>query len=366
VLLGLAALTRNEAIWLALVWAIVAWGLAKRSEAAILESGQERPPGRRQIWAGLVFIPALVALAIFLPWVIRDWLTFGTPLPGQAISNALSLEGTDIFAWSDPPTLARYLAAGPAKLLELRVTGFTHNVVDVLLLLGIPVSAIGLIALPWTARGRSSRTLRPLLLFAIITFVATTLLFPVATTWGTFLHAAGAIAVLLIVSAALILDGLIERLRAHQGWTRPVAWLGPTLTIPAALLFSVTLLPAEGAAARDTQARYAALPAALAAAGMPLDAQAGPIISDFPIWLAESTGHTAIALPNENAASVVALATAFGSTMLIVQANDDGRWPKAASDGEPGSNCFRNVPLPHLLATTDPLKGVLVYSVACP
>jgi len=351
VLLGLAALTRNEAIWLALAWAIVAWGLAGRSAR------------RGEAWLRLVAIPALVAIAIFVPWAIRDWLTFGTPLPGQAISNALSLEGTDIFAWSDPPTLSRYLAAGPATLLDLRVTGFTHNIVDVLLLLGIPVSAIGLVALPWTARGR---TLRPLLLFAVITFVATTLLFPVATTWGTFLHAAGAIAVLLIVSAALALDALIERLRAQQGWTRPVAWLGPTLTIPAALLFSVALLPAQGAAARDTESRYAALPAALTAAGVPLAAQAGPVITDFPVWFAETTGHRAIALPNEDAASVVALATAFGSTLLVVQDDNGGRWPEAATGGGPGSNCFRNVPLPHLLATTDPLKGVLVYSVACP
>jgi hypothetical protein len=346
-LLGLAALTRNEAVWLALVWAIVAWGLAG---------------ARRATWTRLVGIPAVVAIAVFVPWAIRDWLTFGTPLPGQALSNALSLQGTDIFAWSDPSTLARYLDAGPATLLGLRVTGFSHNLVNVLLLLGIPVSAIGLVALPWTARGR---VLRPLLLFAIVTFVATTLLFPVATTWGTFLHAAGAIEVLLIVSAALALDALIERLRASQGWTRPVAWLGPALTVSAALLFSLTLLPAVGAATRDTQARYAALPAALEAAGVPLAAQQGPVITDFPIWFAESTGHTAIALPSENAASVLDLARTFGSTLLIVEDDNGGPWPEAAGSGEPGSDCFQKVPLPHLLATTYPLKGVLVYSVGC-
>jgi hypothetical protein len=362
-LIGLAALTRNEAVWLALAWAIVAWGIAKRSEQAISDSGHRRPPGRRQIWFGLVLFPAAVAFAIFAPWAIRDWLTFGTPLPGQAISNALSLQGTDIFAWKDLPTLGRYLGAGPATLVGLRLTGLVHNVLDVLLLLGIPVSAIGLVALPWTARGR---TIRALLLFAVITFTATTLLFPVATTWGTFLHAAGAIEVLLIVSAALALDDLVERLRASQGWTRPVAWLGPALMIPAALLFSVALLPAEGAAARATQARYAALPAALAAAGVPLNAQNGPVITDFPIWFAETTGHTAIALPNEGAESILDLAKTFGSSLMVVQDDNGGPWRDAADAGGPGAECFRNVPLPHLLATTDPLKGVLVYSVGCP
>src|SRR5689334_6556839 len=102
-LLGLAALTRNEAIWLALTWAVVA---ARRAP--------------RAAWPRMIGIPAVVALAVFAPWAIRDWLTFGTPLPGQALTNALSLTGTDIFAWQNPPTLASYLAAGLETLIALR------------------------------------------------------------------------------------------------------------------------------------------------------------------------------------------------------------------------------------------------------
>ena len=64
---------------------------------------------------------------MFAPWALRDWAVFGNPLPGQAVANALSLTGFDIFAWSDPPTLSRYLAVGPAGSLEMRVDGFSHN-----------------------------------------------------------------------------------------------------------------------------------------------------------------------------------------------------------------------------------------------
>ena len=53
----------------------------------------------------------------------------------------------------DPPTLARHLALGPAGVLGLRVTGLEHNLINVLLLLGMPVSVVGLIALPWQGRG---------------------------------------------------------------------------------------------------------------------------------------------------------------------------------------------------------------------
>ena len=53
----------------------------------------------------------------------RDWLVFGNPLPGQAAANALSVTGFDIFAWSDPPTLARYLAVGLGRWSRCGSTG---------------------------------------------------------------------------------------------------------------------------------------------------------------------------------------------------------------------------------------------------
>ena len=108
----------------------------------------------------LIGVVAVVSLVVFAPWALRDWAVFGNPLPGQAATNALSLSGFDIFAWNHPPTLARYLAAGPGGLLEMRVTGLSHNLFNVLLFLGIPVSLIGLLALP-VAGPRSGPPARP-------------------------------------------------------------------------------------------------------------------------------------------------------------------------------------------------------------
>jgi len=354
VVLGLAALTRNEAIWLALVWAWLAWRLATtltRSPATASRSGGSRWAA----WARLAGVPAIVALAVFAPWAIRDWLTFGTPLPGQALVNALSLRGSDIFAWSHPPTVADYLLAGPGALIALRVTGLEHNLVSVLLLLGTPISAIGLVALPWTARGR---VLRPLVLFSVITFLLTTLLFPVSSTWGTFQHAAGAIEVLLGVSAVLALDAIIERVGRIRGWTRPVAWLGPALTISGGLLLTAVLLPLEGQNGRDTAARFEALPPALAAAGVPLS-ETGPVITDTPIWLAEETRHEALALPDEAPATVLDLAHHFGATLLIVQSDNGGQWPEAAGSSAADASCFSPVSVPNL-------AGVAVFRITCP
>lgn len=390
VVLGLAALTRNEAIWLALTWAIVAWRVA----------------GSRGDWLRLVAVPAAAALLVFAPWAYRDWLVYGSPFPGQALTNALSLDGRDIFAWQERPTLGRYLAAGPARLLELRWIGTMHNLTQVLLLLGVPLSVVGLVGLPWAWRGGRSRAepdapgsassspaigthgrsdssldarrldagrldpLRPLLLFSGLTFVAASLVFPVSTTWGTFLHAAGAIHVLLVISALLVLDGVIGWVGVRRGWTKPVAWLGVAFAIAGCLLFSGVLLPGDGATARHTGARYAALTTALSSgggAGLDLASEPGPVITDFPIWFAETTRHRAIALPNEPVDSILDLALAFDppARLLVVDAEGDGIWPAAILDGAPGSECFLPIELPDPPATPGILDGFLAFRIRC-
>ena len=352
VMLGLAALTRNEAVWLALGWTIVAWGIAGGDAA-----------GSRAAWVRLVAGAAIPAIAIFAPWAIRDWIVFGNPLPGQALTNALSLTGGDIFAWAHPPTLDRYLAAGIPTLLGLRWEGFVHNLVSVLLLPGLPITAVGLVALPGTGRGSS---LRLLVIFSILTFVTTTMLFPVATTWGTFLHASAAILVLLIVAALVALDNLIAMIGIHRGWTRPVAWFGPFLAVTSGVLFTLVLIPSFGRGGDQVRDQYAALPAALAAAGVAIGPDLGPVITRSPIWLAEETGVKTLALPNESPADVLDLARTFpGTTVVISGANDGELWPAIALTDPVGVECFEPVPLvdPSGRGLFDDLR---VFRIICP
>ena len=161
-LLGLAALTRNEVAWLALTWAVVAWRIARRPAVEPALAGLS--VGTRfnrwfSRWFILVAPVAVVSIVVFAPWAFRNWVEFGSPFPGQAITNALSLDGRDIFAWQEHPTLARYLEAGLPRLLELRWIGTAHNVVSVLLYLGLPLSVVGLIGLPSLLRAPVSMEL---------------------------------------------------------------------------------------------------------------------------------------------------------------------------------------------------------------
>ena len=348
-LIGVTALTRNEAIYVGLAWAIVAWGIG----------GLER---RARV--GLIATVAVIAGLVFLPWAIRDWLVFGSPFPGQAIANALSVTGYDIFAWNDPPTLSRYLAVGPIELIGMRIDGIVHNLFNVLLLPGLPISLIGLIGLYWTVW---SKTLRPVVIVSFTAFIVTSLVFPVATTWGTFLHAAGPFQVLLVVSALFLLDGVIEEISIRRKWTNPNAWLGAVLGIFGSLLFSIVLLPSFATGSRDTARLYEVLGERMAAIGHPIDPADGPIISNFPIWMAETQGVYALGLPDEPPRDVVDLADHFGSTLLILVNANSTHWPADLEAGVDGAGCFQEVDLQHPDTTlVDPLADTRVFEIACP
>jgi hypothetical protein len=352
ILLGLGAMTRNETAWLALFWAGIAWFSAIASAAVRLR---------------LIGIVAIVALVVFAPWAYRNLSVLGSPLPAGAATNALYVSGFDIFAWHDKPTLARYLALGPAGLLELRWQGLTHNLLNVLVFLGLPISLVGLIGLP---RLRHSFAVRPLLLISIVTFLFTSLVFPAATQWGTFLHGAGPVHVLLVISALFALDGLIAWMGRRRAWTRPVAWLGPSLGIFGSLLFSVVLLGTFASGSVATARIYSELRDRMAAAGHPLDASAGPVISNFPIWLAETQRIPTLALPNEPPSDVLDMARTFDGAHLLVLIDPEGEhWPVDLETGATDAACFRPIDLGRWTGpagSTDPLRDALAYEIVCP
>jgi hypothetical protein len=209
--------------------------------------------------------------------------------------------------------------------------------------------------------GRAA-ALRPLLIVALLTFGITTLAFPVATTWGTFLHASVPAQVLLLVAAMAGLDAGLAWVGRRRGWTRPVAWLGPTFAVLGAALFALGGIPAYGSLAASTEARYADLLERMDRADLVVDASR-PIIASHPMWMSEVGRLDALALPDEAPEDVADLAASFGAELVVVE-GDHGSWPAILGQGGPGSACFREVELPAPRDTTaDPFR---VFRVSCP
>ena len=332
-LLGLAYLARQEAIWLGLTYLLL-----------LLPELRRHASGERAAWLARTLGPVVVAGAVVVtPWLVRQALVFGSPFPGQAIGNLWFTRNQDVFAFAQPPTMAAFLAQGPLVIGEHIVAGLWHQLVDVLLLPTLPVGVFGLLGLAWAWRTPALRTataLRALTLAAILTFLATGLLFPVATLAGTYLHASGPALVALVVVAALATDRVVAAIGAWRGWDKQNAWLAPLVTLAVALPLTGLEVWLTGSFAADQAARESA--AATALAGQ-LPAQAGGpvIISDEPIGFGLATGRPTLILPDEAPADVLRLARQFGARAVLIF----GEVARTAP-GFDGAACFTPGTLP--------------------
>jgi hypothetical protein len=143
--------------------------------------------------------------------------------------------------------------------------------------------------------------------------------------------------------------------------------LGATLAIAGCLLFSAVLLPTFGGGSRDTQAYYAALETAMTDTGVP-PKDVGPIITDFPIWLADTTGARSLALPEEPPTDVLDLARHFGATTVVVSGDAGGGrlWPDVVETSNAGVGCFEEIHLPSANpASAVGLNETRVFRIVC-
>jgi hypothetical protein len=191
-----------------------------------------------------------------------------------------------------------------------------------------------------------------LLLTGAITFCATSVLFPVATLWGTFEHAAGSLHVGLIVAAAVGMDAFVARVRSWRSWPRSNSWLAPAALVFATLpITSLALVGAANAALVDSkriQSMVGVLPA-----------DPGAIVTDRPVWLSRVLGRSALALPDEPLTSIEQLVQDFHAVAVIVT-EPRGDMPGALRTPE-AQRCFSEV----RGAAVPDRSAVFVVRMAC-
>ena len=336
--MGLAYLSRQEVVWLGLtVILMLVWVL------------RARPPGTRLREAVTRLWPVMVGgLLVVIPWLARDWAELGSPFPGQAIENMFLIENEDIFAFRDRPDAASYVAQGISTMVWNPLRAAWENLLNVIVLPAFPVGVTGLAAL--VGMWRSPALRRPTALVAVLItsalILATTLLlFPVATLWGTFMHSSGPLMVGLGVMAALGGDALVARISMRRGWDRPNIVLAPITLVAMAGLFTIFQVSLVSVQAADTQARYAALGEALTTTAQAEGIEVpSTIITDHPLWLADAIEGYAIALPDEDLASIRALGDLFGAPWVVV-VNERGRYPQALLDDR-ARTCLSADPTP--------------------
>jgi branched-subunit amino acid transport protein len=351
--MGLAYLSRQEVVWLGLsVLLMQGMVLSWRPTGARLREALVR------LWP--VFVGGLLAV---VPWLVRNWAELGTPLPGQAVENMFLVDNEDIFAFSEHPNLAAYLAQGAAEVVRNPFEGAFDSLVNVLVLPAFPIGLVGLLTLAAMWRApllRRPTALMAVLLSGLLILLTTVLLFPVATLWGTFMHSSGPLLVGLGVVAAIGGDALLARVSAIREWDRPNVIIAPIALVSTAAVMTAFQVMVFGGQAKDTQERIGSVAASLAAAtGGRL--QPETIITDHPMWLAGATGGYAIALPAEDVASVQELGAAFGTPWVVV-IDERGPYPEALLS-EDARTCLAAEPT--RLETSDGEAWLFELAEAC-
>ncbi|MEO7119089.1 MAG: hypothetical protein ABIZ34_08975, partial [Candidatus Limnocylindrales bacterium] len=187
--------------------------------------------------------------------------------------------------------------------------------------------------------------------------LVSSLLLPVATLWGTFLHASGPLLIGLTVAAMLGLDAAVAHLRSLRHWRRQNAWLAPllvlSLTAPLGLL-QVSIL---GRQSVELQVRIAGLARDVAT----IVDDDRILISDHPVWLSDALDRPVIALPDEPPALVARLAADFDAGIVVIM-DERGRYPDAWR--EPGGMDCQAAP-PQRIGSTSPPTLLVRLAPAC-
>ncbi|KAF0108606.1 MAG: hypothetical protein FD146_492 [Anaerolineaceae bacterium] len=260
-------------------------------------------------------------LLVMAPWFARNYAAFGSFLaPGG--SKTLWLTSYDqIFSYpAGRITFADWWQSGLGAILKARLWALGLNLANAISVQGgIFLWPLGLFGV-WHLR--RDRRVRLALLAWLLTLAAMTVVFPFAGARGGFLHSGAAVQTVWWALVPIGLDRVIEWGVRVRGWKPERA----RLVFPAIFIALAALLTGIVAAGRlgagsgsgwgSEYSAHSQINEYLVLQGMPDEAVV--IVANPPgFWLA--SGHPAIALPDGDAQTVLALARRYGARYLILE-----------------------------------------------
>ena len=327
-LVALAYLTRTDGLLLLLAIPLAWWLLPIPARAAVdlpdTPAGRlawekwPRQQGERRdrplfVGPGLRYLVDLgVAFALIVaPWLIRNYLVFGTLLPSSVISQAWLGNYVDNFNYLSHPTPQTWLAQTWSVLLDQRVQALAHAG-QVLLLGTFPW---GVLALPGLWLLRREWSLFPSLVYGLLLVFGLALVFPISVLSGLFYYSFGAVIPFLALAAAY---SIYRGSQLFGRKPRLAAIIGAAVTVVLLLLAGwqvMRTLP-------DVSERNLVEKAQFEAAAAWLSQNVAPgavVMTDQTHLLNYASGQPTIALPgNEPPDSAWQAAERYGAHYLIV------------------------------------------------
>jgi hypothetical protein len=257
------------------------------------------------------------------PWFWRNWLVFGSLLPGAGAGSMFLTTYDDLFAYGRSLNLQSYLAWGWGEILGSKAQALWWNLqrlwVENLLVFLLPFTGLGLWAL------RRERLLWPFFLYLPLLFLSMTFIFTFPGPRGGLFHSGGALLPFFFAAAGLGLEIALRWVaKRRRGWHVRRAWrvFATGMIVLAVLIQAEALWRADvyKGAWNDRDRGYAEIGDWLKVQGA---AQSIVMVGNAPgfTWHA---GHKAIAIPNEPLDTIVEVAGRYGARYLVL----DGARPR--------------------------------------
>jgi hypothetical protein len=340
-LIALAYLTRAHALFLLLAIPLAWWffpifgrSLAAQPNATMPGRPSARSPQeyRSKRTRGNDLRPGLGPMLEMLggffllvtPWLVRNYIAFGTPLPGSALDQAWLRDYVDSFNYVAQPTWQTMLARGWPAILAQRGQALWHNGAMFLL----STFPWGLLALPGFWLLRKERFFHPPLVYLLLLFFATAIVFPVSSLTGMFYHSLGATIPILALAAAYTVEQGTRRFISSPG---PATFAFGTMTVGLLVLAAFQVASALPTIAERHEAEKEQFKTA--ASWLAKNASPGDVVmTTQPYTLNYVSGHPCIALPgNESPDSAWSAAQRYGAVFLVIT-QVSGQYPQILHD----------------------------------
>ena len=284
----------------------LAWERWPRQQRTKEDESGPAGPGLRHV------VDLLVAFALVVtPWLVRNYLAFGTPLPGSILNQAWLRDYVDAFNYLSHPTLHTWLAQPWSVILDQRVQALANNA-GVLLLGTFPW---GVLALPGMGLLRRESSFFPSVVYGVLLFFVVALIFPVSAMFGTFYHSFGAVVPFLALAAMYAVERG-SRLLRRRGRLARFAFISVGIALLVLSGWQVLQsLSAVGERHSAEKVQFEAVVAWLAQ-----NAESGDVVmTTQPYTLNYVSGHPAIVLPgNEQPDAAWQAAQRYNARFLIV------------------------------------------------
>lgn len=313
IFIGIAQLARADAVLLLAVIPLVLFLTLSHSLNYVIRS---------------TLIALVAFLLVIMPWLWRNFMVVGTPLPQGGLQTLWLTTYDEFFSFDvSRLTFARYLEWGVGNIIASKLSALGFNLLVLifggLLVFLAPFAFIGL----WQLRNRNE--MRVALIYLVLLLIAMSFIFTYPSTHGSMLHSSSALVTYLAVAVPLGLDVVLEWVsRRRRTWNLPEARQFFQIGFVALAVAISIFLYTQGVFAnviggpsttplwnqRDIE--YAAMDKALQARSVPLES---PVLTVDPPSFHNETGRRSIYIPTESTDAIFQAAHEFGSRYLVLQ-----------------------------------------------